>query len=241
MRTLIASDWHLGTYSPPGTADLARRFLDRARASGDRVILNGDIFEGLFESLDQAEAAHAALRDQIAEMTQLGQLSRTAGNHDPESGVASVVLDHPVLGRVLVAHGHAVDPLHGSPVGRLGDAISRRIGYLTVVRGAARMAEHVANRVVGMAMERTFRARCRGMIGRERCELGVFGHIHRRYLAPTDNYANAGYLTPARLEYLVLTDDSLHLAQLEAGDRARNDAARTVGDGGRPRTRQRWV
>ncbi|MFI5228863.1 MAG: hypothetical protein ACHQWU_07325, partial [Gemmatimonadales bacterium] len=56
-RTLIASDWHLGHFSPPSATVLAATFLMRARASGDHVILNGDIFEGLFESTASAAAA----------------------------------------------------------------------------------------------------------------------------------------------------------------------------------------
>jgi hypothetical protein len=45
------------------------------------------------------------------------------------------------------------------------------------------------------------------MVDREHCDLGVFGHNHRRHLAAGSRYANAGRLTRARLEYLVLDDD----------------------------------
>jgi UDP-2,3-diacylglucosamine pyrophosphatase LpxH len=212
---VIASDWHLGTFSTPMAAELARLFLERARAVGDRVILNGDIFEGLFQPVQEAEAAHPVVQGIITEMTANGQLVRIAGNHDPEAGSLMLVLDHPGLGRVLIAHGHAADPLHRSSLGQFGDAISRRMGRAAIVRNAARFAEFAANRLAGVAMERTFRARCRSMIQREGCVLGIFGHIHRRYCAPGDRYANAGHLAYGRLEYLVLADGGARLAYLE--------------------------
>lgn len=213
-RTLVASDWHLGSFTPPPAAELARRFLERACTAGDRVVLNGDIFEGLFQPVACAEAAHPELRDAIARMTSAGQLVRTAGNHDPDAGHQMLVLNQQGLGHVLITHGHIVDPLHHSRIGTFGDAISRRLGRLGVIRGAARVAEHAANRFAGIAIERWFRARCRSVVERERCNLGVFGHIHRRYLAPGDPYANAGRLTSQRLDYLILADGTVQLASL---------------------------
>jgi UDP-2,3-diacylglucosamine pyrophosphatase LpxH len=215
MRTMIASDWHLGSFSTPMAAELARLFLERARAAGDRVVLNGDIFEGLFQPVQEAEAAHPVVQGIITEMTARGQLVRIAGNHDPDAGSLMMVLDHPSLGRVLIAHGHAADPLHQSSLGQLGDAISRRMGRAAIVRNAARFAECAANRLAGAAMEHTFRARCRSLVCREECALGVFGHIHRQYCATGDRYANAGHLEDRRLEYLVLADGGARLAYLE--------------------------
>ena len=211
MRTLIASDWHLSSFSPSRAVGLAELFLTRAQTAGDRVILNGDIFEGLFQHVEEAQAAHPATLSMIEEMMHDRQLVRTAGNHDPDAGSLTLILDQVGIGRILVAHGHTVDPLHRSSIGRFGDAISRRIGHLAIVRGAAGLAERTANRIVGGAMEQTFRTRCRAMVRRERCTLGVFGHIHRPYYAAGDTYANAGHLTPERLEYLVLTNGAVHL------------------------------
>ena len=211
MRTLIASDWHLSSFSPSRAVRLAELFLTRAQAAGDRVILNGDIFEGLFQHVEEAQAAHPRTLSIIEEMMHDRQLVRTAGNHDPDAGSLTLVVDQVGIGRILVAHGHTVDPLHRSSVGRFGDAISRRMGHLAIVRGAAALAERTANGIAGAAMERTFRTRCRAMVRRERCALGVFGHIHRRYYAAGDTYANAGHLTPGRLEYLVLASGAVHL------------------------------
>ena len=61
------------------------------------------------------------------------------------------MLDVPGIGRVLVAHGHAADPVNASPIGRLGDEISRRFGRLAPVRGAAWLAEAAARRARGRA------------------------------------------------------------------------------------------
>lgn len=215
-RTVIASDWHLGSFSQPGAVGLARRFLEHAQAAGDRVVLNGDIFEGLFQPVEEAEAAHPTVRDIIAKISTGGQLVRVAGNHDPHAGSLTLILDEPAIGRVLIAHGHAVDPLHRSPLGRFGDAISRRMGHMGMVRGAASLAECVANRAAGPAIERTFQGRCRALVHRESCVLGIFGHIHRHYFAPGDTYANAGHLTRERLEYLILADGVIRPAYLTA-------------------------
>ena len=218
-RTLIASDWHLASFSPPGAASLAERFLRRAQAAGDRVVLNGDIFEGLFEPAHRAEAAHPAVRDLVVTMVQDGQLVRTAGNHDPDAGPLLLVLTENRLGRVLVAHGHAVDPLHRSGVGRLGDAVSHHFGRVAAVRGAAHLAAWTALHLAGTRIERLFQTQCRALVEAERCALGVFGHIHRCYLASADRYANAGCLASGRLEYLVLEQDTAELRYLDLQDR----------------------
>ncbi len=214
-RTLVASDWHLGSFSSSVAEQLAQRFLEYARETGDRVVLNGDIFEGLFEPAEQAEAAHPVVRDMIAEMATRGQLLRLAGNHDPDVDRSLVIVDQPKIGRVLISHGHAVDSLHHSRLGHAGDAISRRMGHVAVVRGAARFAERAAKAIAGVAIEHVFQVRCRALVTQSKCVVGIFGHIHRRYLAPGDAYANAGYLSRTRLEYLVLSDGVMKLAQLE--------------------------
>lgn len=226
LRTLIASDWHLGSFSSPAAAGLAQLFLERGRAAGDRVVLNGDIFEGLFEPAESAEAAQPAVRDLITEMTSREQLLRVAGNHDPDAGSLAMVLDQASVGRVLIAHGHAVDPLYHSPLGQLGDAVSRRVGHLAVVRGAASFAEHAANAVAGIAIEHAFQARCRAMVQHNDCVLGIFGHVHRRYLVPGDAYVNTGHLARERLEYLVLTDDVIQLAHLDLRERQIRESSR---------------
>ncbi|HTR77545.1 MAG TPA: metallophosphoesterase [Gemmatimonadaceae bacterium] len=217
-RTLIASDWHLGHFSAPAAARLALCFLERARRAGDAVVLNGDIFEGLFEPQVHAQSAHPEVCALIAAMTAAGQVRRTEGNHDPGAGVPSIILDHPTLGRVLVAHGHAVDPMQGSAVLNVGDGISRRFGKFAVVRGAAWLADATARRVAGPSIERVFRTLCTAAVERERCAFGVFGHVHRQFLGAGQRYANAGHLRRTRLEFLALTETGAELGRLELAD-----------------------
>jgi hypothetical protein len=146
-----------------------------------------------------------------------GLLRRTTGNHDPDQPIRRVELDVPGLGRVLVAHGHALDPINASLVGRLGDAISRRFGRRAVVRGAAWLAEAATRAVAGPAMVRVFRQRCLAEVDREGFALGVFGHVHVAHLVEGDRYANAGSLGE-RLEYLELGPGGARLAALEPED-----------------------
>ncbi len=219
----IASDWHLGPHSPPDHLRLALAFLARARADGVDVILNGDILDDLFAGEAAARACPAVV-EAMAALASQGRLRRTAGNHDPDVPLARVELEVPGLGRVLVAHGHLVDPINASALGRLGDGISRRFGRLALVRGAAWLAEAAARALAGRAMARIFRARCLAAVEREGFALGVFGHVHRRHLQPGDRYANAGALGE-RLEYLELGPDgarlgALTLAELEGGPAA---------------------
>lgn len=204
MTIWIASDWHLAPDTPPVLARLARAFLARARDAGVAIVLNGDVFDVLFSGEGRAETAHPEVAEAIAALTAAGKLSRTAGNHDPDAGPERLVLDVPALGRVLVAHGHSVDPVNRSPVGRLGDAISRRFGRLAAVRGAARAVELAARALAQERMLAVFRRRCLDLVAREECALGVFGHVHVPHLVAGDRYANSGGLTSATLSYLVL-------------------------------------
>lgn len=210
----IASDWHLGPRSPGAHGRLARAFLEAARADGARVVLNGDVFDDLFAGPGRAEAAHPEVVAAIEALRREGRLERTAGNHDPDGGAARVELDLPPIGRVLVAHGHALDPVNSSAIGRLGDGISRRFGRLAVVRGAAWLAEAGARAVAGDRMLAVFSARCRALAEREGFALGVFGHVHAAHLAPGDRYANAGSLSRRGLEYLELGPGGPRLAVL---------------------------
>jgi hypothetical protein len=211
----IASDWHLGPGSPPHHGRLALAFLERARADGAQVILNGDIFDDLFAG-EAAERAHPAVVQAMAELSRLGRLRRTSGNHDPDVPLQRVVLQAPRLGRVLVAHGHALDPINSSALGRLGDAISRRYGRLGLVRGAARLAEVTALALAGPALVRAFRRRCLEAVEQEGFSLGVFGHVHQAHLVPGDRYANAGWLG-GRLEFLELGEDGPRRDAIEPG------------------------
>jgi len=224
-RTLIAGDWHLGHYSTPLQAALALGFLRRARDAGHLVVLNGDIFEGLFESAARAEQAHPVIGAVIAELAGEGRLLRTEGNHDPGAGARSHVIEHAAVGRVLVAHGHMVDPVHDSSVGQFGDGISRRFGHLALVRGAAALAEAAVAGTVAAPVDRLYRRRCLATVQRAGCVLGVFGHNHRRYLVPGDRYANAGRLRRTRLEYLALDEAGAALGEFTLDD---------MGGGARP-------
>ncbi len=214
----IASDWHLGPRSPPAHGRLARAFIARADRAGARVVLNGDVFDDLFAGRGRAQAAHPETADAIAALAQAGRLERTRGNHDPDAGVERVVLEVPGVGRVLVTHGHRVDPVNASPVGRLGDAISRRFGRLAAVRGAARLAESTARAVAGERMIAVFRRRCLALVEREGFALGVFGHVHAPHLAPGDRYANAGALRDEVLSYLALELQGPRLCALGVRD-----------------------
>ncbi|MEZ5319072.1 MAG: metallophosphoesterase family protein [Vicinamibacterales bacterium] len=228
-RTLVASDWHLGTFSPPAHAALAEAFLDRAREAGDAVILNGDVFEGIFEPADRAEAAQPAVAARIAALGRDGRLRRTEGNHDPGSGEADVVIDHATLGRLLVMHGHQVDPVHDSAMGRFGDGISRRYGRLGLVRGLARAVEVSVAALAARRVDALHRERCAALADRRGCALAIVGHTHRRHLAAGDRVVNTGCLTDTRLEYLVIDDGGLRLETLTgdgaAGANPTGDAA----------------
>jgi UDP-2,3-diacylglucosamine pyrophosphatase LpxH len=214
----IASDWHLGPRSPTLHGRLALAFLERARVDGARVILNGDVFEQLFSGPGEAPRAHPAVVAAAGVLSAEGRLERTRGNHDPDDGVASLALDWPGIGRVLVAHGHEADPVNASPLGRLGDGISRRFGRLGLVRGAAWLAEAAARAVAGPQMVRLFRERCTRLVEAGGYDLGVFGHVHAQHLAAGDRYANAGSLHGQVLEYLELAGDGARLGALSAAD-----------------------
>jgi Calcineurin-like phosphoesterase len=220
-RTLVAGDWHLGTYSPPEHRALALAFLRWGAGTADLLVLNGDIFEGLFEAPEQAARAHPEVAALVRELAAGGRLRRTLGNHDPHEGDAQIVLEHERLGRVLVAHGHQADPVHVSSVGNFGDGISRRFGHWPVVRGAAWMAESVVAATVSVPVDRMFRRKCLRLVAREGCAFGVFGHNHRRHLAPGDPYANAGRLRRTRLEYLLLDDGGASLHDFTGADARR--------------------
>lgn len=211
----IASDWHLGPESPPAHGRLALAFLERARAAGVEVVLAGDVFDALFAGPGRAEAAHPEVAAAIAVLEGSARLRRTGGNHDPDAGPERLVVARPGIGRVLIAHGHSLDPISASPVGRLGDALSRRFGRTAVVRGAARLAEGVARAVAGERMVSVFRARCLRAVEEGGFALGVFGHVHRASAAEGDRYVNAGALHADRLEYVVLSGEGARLERLE--------------------------
>ena len=200
----IASDWHLSPRSPPSHARLAAEFLRRARLDGASVILNGDVFDDLFEGPGRCQRAHPEVAAEMEALRAMGWLRRTRGNHDPGEGEDRIVLEWPGLGRILVAHGHAADPVNQSWLGQLGDGISRRFGRLGVVRGAAALAEATARAAAGGHIVEVFRGRCLALVARERCDLGVFGHVHAAHLAPGDPYANAGSISGDGLHYLEL-------------------------------------
>jgi len=213
-RLRVASDWHLGPRSPPHHGRLALAFLAEARADGAEVILNGDVWEDLFAGPDAGRRAFPAVAAAADAMAARGLLRETCGNHDPDGGLRQVELDWPGLGRVLVAHGHAADPVNASPIGRLGDGISRRFGRLAVVRGAAWLAEAAVRGLMEERMVALFAARCRRAAEAGGFALGVFGHVHRAHLLPGDRYANAGWLHGETLEYLELGPVGPRLASL---------------------------
>jgi UDP-2,3-diacylglucosamine pyrophosphatase LpxH len=214
----VASDWHLGPRSPAEHGRLALAFLARAKADGADVVLNGDVWEDLFAGAGAGRRAFPEVAAAADALAAAGRLRATRGNHDPDAGLAQVELDWPGLGRVLVAHGHAADPVNASPIGRLGDGISRRFGRLALVRGFAWAAEAA---VRGLAEDRVvdlFARRCRRVAEAGGYALGVFGHVHRPHLAPGDRYANAGSLHGSTLEYLELGPSGPRLAALGPAD-----------------------
>ena len=219
MTTLrIASDWHLGPRSPALHGRLAQAFLARARAEGAQVILNGDVWEELFAGPGAGPRAFPAVAAAVEALAAEGRLRATRGNHDPTRGEARLELDWPGLGRVLVAHGHAADPVNASPVGRLGDAISRRFGRSWAVRAFAEGAEALVRGLAEERMVALFRRRCERLVEAGGYDLGVFGHVHRPHLAPGDRYANAGSLHGETLEYLELGPSEARLGAIGPAD-----------------------
>ena len=213
--TWIASDWHLSPESPPAHGRLALAFLAAARDAGADVVLNGDVFDDLFAGAGRAPRAHPEIAAAIASLVEAGRLRRTAGNHDADAGPVQVVLSHPVAGRVLVTHGHALDPINASPVGRLGDAISRRFGRTALVRGAAWLAEASARALAGERMLAVFRRRCLRALRQGGFDVGIFGHVHRAHPVAGDPYVNAGALHDDRLEYAVLDGAGIRIDRLQ--------------------------
>jgi UDP-2,3-diacylglucosamine pyrophosphatase LpxH len=230
---LVASDWHLSPRSPAAHGRLAREFLALARAEGARVVLNGDVFDELFSGPGRAEAAHPEVVRDLEALAAEGRLVRTRGNHDPSTGDERAVLEVPGAGRVLVLHGHQVDPLAASPAGRLGDAVSRRLGRTLAVRWAARLAEEGARALAGGAMASAFRRRALALVVREGFDLGVFGHVHVAHAVPGDRYANAGALRGAALPFLELgpAGPRLRSLRLRGGDEGRQRGPATAEPG----------
>jgi hypothetical protein len=164
-----------------------------------------------------SQAAHPHVVSLMEAMTRTGQLRRTEGNHDPGAGSSEIVLGHEGLGPILVMHGHVADPLRMSPVGRIGDFISRRLGWIPAVRLAARLAEQSAS-LTAHRVERVFSRRCRDLVARRPTRMGIFGHIHRQYLVAGDRYANAGHLTDQRLEFIAISRDGVDAERLDIGE-----------------------
>jgi UDP-2,3-diacylglucosamine pyrophosphatase LpxH len=216
----IASDWHLSPRSPALHGPLAAEFLRRARADDASVVLNGDVFDDLFEGAERCHRAHPEVVAGIEALRTRGRLRRTRGNHDPDAGEERILVDWPGVGRLLVAHGHAADPLNRSWLGRLGDGISRRFGRLGVVRGAAALAEAAARSAAGGRMQKAFRDRCLVMVALDGCDLGIFGHVHEPHLATGDRYANAGSLAADGLHFLELGPGGPRLCRLTPEDLA---------------------
>lgn len=214
MIVLVASDWHLSPGSPPSHPRLALEFLALAGAEGARAVLNGDVFDELFWGRERAEAAHPRVVREIEALSAEGRLARTRGNHDPASGEERVVLEVPGVGRVLVEHGHQVDPLARSGAGRLGDAISRRLGRTRAVRLAARLAEEGARAVAGSLLAAAFRRRALAAVERAGFDAGVFGHVHVAHAVPGDRYANAGALLGGVLQFLEVGPAGMRLREL---------------------------
>jgi UDP-2,3-diacylglucosamine pyrophosphatase LpxH len=210
----IASDWHLGPLSPPVHGRLALLFLSRARERGAEVILNGDVFDDLFAGPGRAQAAHPRVAEAIGALEAEGRLRRTRGNHDPEAGPERLVVERPGVGRILVAHGHSLDPINASPIGRLGDAISRHLGRWAIVRGAAWLAEAAARGVAEERMIAVFRARCLRAVEAGGFDLGIFGHVHRAHRVAGDRYVNAGGLHDDGLEHAVVDATGARIERL---------------------------
>jgi UDP-2,3-diacylglucosamine pyrophosphatase LpxH len=227
MTFLVAGDWHLSPTSPALDGRLALAFLERARAQDATVVLNGDVFDDLFSGPGRAEAAHPEVARDIEALAAEGRLLRTRGNHDPDSGEERAVLEVPGAGRVLVLHGHQVDPISRTPLGRLGDAVSRRFGRALAVRWAARAAEEAARAVAGGSMAAVFRGGALALVVREGFDLGVFGHVHVAHAAPGDRYANAGALLGDVLQFLELGPAAprLRSLRLRRGEEGRQRGA----------------
>jgi hypothetical protein len=79
------------------------------------------------------------------------------------------------------------------------------------------------------AVDRMYRRKCLVLVERERCDLGVFGHNHRRHLVAGDRYANSGRLRRTRLEYLALDGGGASLREFALG----GAAAAAAGSGAR--------
>src|SRR2546428_1026657 len=84
MRAFVISDLHLGAW--PGDPLLSREF-PRSRLAPqlddiDELVLNGDVFDFLFSSVENAFAAAEPFFDLVAEKMRSKRVVFLAGNHD---------------------------------------------------------------------------------------------------------------------------------------------------------------
>jgi UDP-2,3-diacylglucosamine hydrolase len=217
-RTVVISDVHLGAVPPAQETSLIG-LLDRLEEIGDRLLINGDLFDFWFEYRHAIPRGHLGVLAALRRLADRGVRVRfLGGNHDAWAGsffedeVGVELVEAPLIERMggrhaFVAHG---DGLGG---GDWGYRVLKRITRSPAARGLfravhpdigiplARRASGTRSKVAaGPDVEQARAARlgehARRVLERHPAvDLVIFGHTHRpelTELAPGRLYLNPG-------------------------------------------------
>ncbi|MBU0975371.1 MAG: metallophosphoesterase family protein [Patescibacteria group bacterium] len=198
MKTVIFSDTHL----TPQFDLLKFKVLRSIIQDADRVIINGDFWDGFFCSFgDFIESKWKYLFPLLKSKNTL----YIGGNHDDEnyvddrhtlfsnSAVKSYILNTPDK-QLVITHGHKiVRSMKSSPLAMLGNAFAEVIGpnFYKVSTLSNVKFRNFAQRE--MSSDRIL----------------VTGHSHLFEFRPEDNFINTGYIDFGWAQYLIVEDEKI--------------------------------
>ena len=239
---VIVSDAHLG-YVPQSVSDAFHRFLSRVPDLGDHLVINGDLFEFLFEYRSVIPTSAFPTLERLAVLRRSGvRVTATGGNHDRWGGRfwrRTMEIDFHPRGAEFDVGGHAALVAHG-------DGLSE-------TRAGARLLHHVVSSPItttvfrwlhpdlGLALVRRLSpvladkakdARTRDMVAaaqeryarrllseRKDLDLVVLGHTHQAAMKEIESgrwYLNPGAWSDG-LRYALVNAAGPKLCRFEGG------------------------
>ncbi|MGI6278644.1 MAG: metallophosphoesterase family protein [Patescibacteria group bacterium] len=213
MKTLIFSDTHLTNKPDPKRMAFLKKIINEA----DRVIINGDFWDGVFISFDQF------LSSPWQELFPLLKKKNTIyvyGNHDKKERCderVSLFSNHQAesyslsLGNktLLITHGH-----------NLNLSFTKTVKILKICRPLFRLDHFLAN-ILGRKYLYWSRKKYNQEVEKEakklsqRNQILVCGHTHLAQKDPKKGFINLGCLNFGLGQYLIVEDNSLKFYDLD--------------------------
>ncbi|MBP9690545.1 metallophosphoesterase [Candidatus Woesebacteria bacterium] len=212
MKTLVISDMHL----TPQFEERKFLFLNKLFRSYDKIIINGDLWDGYLSSF---EAFYASRWNKLFTTLQKARAIYIIGNHDARE-LGNTEKLHPIFEEITdqftltdqgktfhIEHGHRLLPLNPEVVDVSNPSFQRGVNIMNTIERSLISVLGDKYRYVSRSFNNNIRNKARKRYSN--FDMFICGHTHSQELSLKHGFANSGVVKFGLGQYLSIENGEI--------------------------------